>query len=162
MATDPMAVANMLDPSLYAQQLQATQTQQLADLLMKQGLSPIQSESVGGVAGRISPWQFAGKMASLLSGQSMQSQANQQLAQLMQRQSQSMAPRFGMGGSGETASPAQLAMALGVSRDPSAPDANGEMTNTGGKGPTGYMPLYPWKSAVTLFPRNVADGPVSV
>jgi hypothetical protein len=25
---------------------------------------------------------------------------------------------------------------------------------TGGKGPEGYMPLYPWKSAVTLFPKN--------
>ena len=25
---------------------------------------------------------------------------------------------------------------------------------TGGKGPTGYMPLYDWKSAVKLFPKN--------
>jgi len=25
---------------------------------------------------------------------------------------------------------------------------------TGGKGPTGYMPLYPWKSAIALFPKN--------
>jgi len=25
---------------------------------------------------------------------------------------------------------------------------------TGGKGPTGYMPVYPWKSAVNLIPKN--------
>ena len=25
---------------------------------------------------------------------------------------------------------------------------------TGGKGPTGYMPAYPWKSAINLFPKN--------
>jgi hypothetical protein len=25
---------------------------------------------------------------------------------------------------------------------------------TGGKGPEGFMPLYPWKSAINLFPKN--------
>lgn len=98
MASDPMALANALDPSLYQQQLQAAQQQQLATLLMQQGLAPMGgTESVGGVAIRRSPMEGAAKLAALLSGQSLQGQANEKAAALMQGQSAAMRAAFGMG-----------------------------------------------------------------
>lgn len=129
MATDPMALANALDPSLYSQQLQAQQQQALAQLLMQQGLAPMGgTESVGGVAIRRSPMEGLAKMAALLSGQSMQGQANQSLAGLNAQQAASMRAMFGMG---DPSSPGAAGM----------PQGQGPALGAALAGPQGGQPM---------------------
>lgn len=130
MATDPMALATALDPSLYPQQLQAAQTQQLAQLLMQQGMTPMHgTQSIGGVAIRTSPMEGLAKLGSVLSGQSMQGQAYQQLGALMQRQMAALRGPQGFGvedassGTGTEPSPQALGAALQGQPHQPQPDA---------------------------------------
>lgn len=142
-----MALANMLDPSLYSQQLQAQQQQQLAQLLMQQGLSPMGgTESVGGVAIRRSPMEGMAKLAALLSGQSMQGQANDKTAAMMASQGAAMRAAFGMGDpqAGQPQgqpSPQALGAALGGS-PPAAPSSPAGAMGLPGMSPMQSMMSY--------------------
>ena len=95
MATQGMNPAYLLDPSLYGDQQAISQQQELAMMLMKQGISPMgDTQMAGNVALRNSPTQSMAKIAQLLSGQDMLRQSNQAGQAMMQRQSQAIMPMF--------------------------------------------------------------------
>lgn len=96
MAATQFNPAYLTDPALYGDQQAIEQQRQLADLLMKQGVTPLGgTESVGGVAIRRSPLEGAAKLAQLLSGQQMYRDTNTASQALMQRQAQAMMGMFG-------------------------------------------------------------------
>jgi len=144
-------LAYMADPSLYTEQLQAQQRQQLANLLLQQGLAPMGgTESVGGVAIRRSPLEGAAKIAALLSGQSLQNTANQQMGDLMARQQAAMMQAFGAGPSGapQGAQPAPQAAPQG---------AAGSATPAGAMGLPGMSPLQSYM-AYSMDPGKYMDS----
>lgn len=90
--------AYLVDPGLYSSQQAISQQQELAAMLMKEGLTP-----TGGIqmAGRVAigthPMEGIAKIAQLLSGQSMLRQSNQAGQDLQQRQMQAMLQLHGGG-----------------------------------------------------------------
>lgn len=146
-------LAYMADPSLYTEQLQAQQRQQLANLLLQQGLAPMGgTESVGGVAIRRSPFEGAAKIAALLSGQSLQNTANQQMGDLMARQQAAMMQAFGAGPSGAPQGP------QGAQPVPqAAPQGAGSATPAGAMGLPGMSPLQSYM-AYSMDPGKYMDS----
>jgi len=147
-------LAYMADPSLYTEQLQAQQRQQLANLLLQQGLAPMGgTESVGGVAIRRSPLEGAAKIAALLSGQSLQNTANQQMGDLMARQQAAMMQAFGAGSTG-TPQGAQGAQPV----PQGAPQgASGSATPAGAMGLPGMSPMQSYM-AYSMDPGKYMDS----
>lgn len=95
MATQGMNPAYLLDPSLYGDQNALGQQQELAKLLMTEGLTPMgNTQMAGQVALRNSPTQSMAKIAALLSGQNIQQNVNQGNQALMQRQAQTLMPMY--------------------------------------------------------------------
>lgn len=98
-----MNPAYLLDPTLMGGQQQVDQQQQLANLLIQQGIAPDGGTQMAGqVAIKRSPMEGIAKLAALLSGQNMQQTANQQQQALAQRQAGAMAQMFGMGAPGQS------------------------------------------------------------
>ena len=146
--------AYIVDPGLFADQQQVDQRQQIAQLLLQQGLTPMSgTESVGGVAGRRSPMEGVAKLAALLSGQSQQAQANQGAQALMERQAAAMGQMFGMGQPQQPQGESQ-GQALGAAL---AGQPQGSSTPAGMMGLPGMSPMQSYLSS-QMYPKEYGEA----